>query len=155
MERFRIEVGHKHEVMPGNIVGAISNEAGIDAQHIGRITINEDHSTVDLPSDMPDEIFKELKNVWVSGQTLKISRAGGDSKFSKSSRPSFEKSDRPDRADKTKKPKKPKRKSLSKDKSKGKSNAKPTESEKKAKAVAKKKSRHRNRPGAPKKKADS
>ena len=97
MERFRIEVGHKHEVMPGNIVGAISNEAGIDAQHIGRITINEDHSTVDLPSDMPDEIFKELKNVWVSGQTLKISRAGGDSKFSKSSRPSFEKSDRPDR----------------------------------------------------------
>ncbi len=155
MERFRIEVGHKHEVMPGNIVGAISNEAGIDAQHIGRITINEDHSTVDLPSDMPDEIFKELKNVWVSGQTLKISRAGGDSKFSKSSRPSFEKSDRPDRPDKTKKPKKPKRKSLSKDKSKGKSNAKPTESEKKAKAVAKKKSRHRNRPGAPKKKADS
>jgi len=155
MERFRIEVGHKHEVMPGNIVGAIANEAGIDAQHIGRITINEDHSTVDLPSDMPDEIFKELKNVWVSGQTLKISRAGGDSKFSKSSRPSFEKSDRPDRPDKAKKPKKPKRKSLSKDKSKGKSNAKPTESEKKAKAVAKKKSRHRNRPGAPKKKADS
>ena len=155
MERFRIEVGHKHEVMPGNIVGAIANEAGIDAQHIGRITINEDHSTVDLPSDMPDEIFKELKNVWVSGQTLKISRVGGGGKFSKSSRPSFEKSGRSDRPDKTKKPKKPKRKSLSKDKSKGKSNAKPTESEKKAKAAAKKKSRHRNRPGAPKKKADS
>ena len=152
MERFRIEVGHKHEVMPGNIVGAIANEAGIDAQHIGRITINEDHSTVDLPGDMPDEIFKELKNVWVSGQTLKISRTGGDNKFSKSSRPSFEKSGR---SDKTKKPKKPKRKSLSKDKSKGKSNAKPTESEKKARAVAKKKSRHRNRPGAPKKIADS
>jgi ATP-dependent RNA helicase DeaD len=155
MERFRIEVGHKHEVMPGNIVGAIANEAGIDAQHIGRITINEDHSTVDLPSDMPDEIFKELKNVWVSGQTLKISRVGGGGKFSKSLRPSFLKSGRSDRPDKTKKPKKPKRKSLFKDKSKGKSNAKPTESEKKAKAAAKKKSRHRNRPGAPKKKADS
>lgn len=155
MERFRIEVGHKHEVMPGNIVGAIANEAGIDAQHIGRITINEDHSTVDLPSDMPDEIFKELKNVWVSGQTLKISRVGGGGKFSKSLRPSFLKSGRSDRPDKTKKPKKPKRKSLSKDKSKGKSNAKPTENEKKAKAAAKKKSRHRNRPGAPKKKADS
>ena len=155
MERFRIEVGHKHEVMPGNIVGAIANEAGIDAQHIGRITINEDHSTVDLPSDMPDEIFKELKNVWVSGQTLKISRVGGGGKFSKSLRPSFVKSGRSDRPDKTKKPKKPKRKSLSKDKSKDKSNAKPTENEKKAKAAAKKKSRHRNRPGAPKKKADS
>ncbi len=91
MERFRIEVGHKHEVMPGNIVGAIANEAGLDAKHIGRITIHDDHSTVDLPGDMPDEIFKELKNVWVSGQTLKISRTSGGEKQSRSGRPALNK----------------------------------------------------------------
>ncbi|HIL98498.1 MAG TPA: DEAD/DEAH box helicase, partial [Pseudomonadales bacterium] len=34
MERFRIEVGRDHEVQPGNIVGAIANEAGLDAEHI-------------------------------------------------------------------------------------------------------------------------
>lgn len=89
MERFRIEVGHDHEVMPGNIVGAIANEAGIDAQHIGRITIFDDHSTVDLPSDMPNEIFNELKKVWVSGQTLKISRPAKEERFSKSDRPAI------------------------------------------------------------------
>ena len=75
MERFRIEVGHEHGVKPGNIVGAIANEAEIDAEYIGRIEIYQDHSTVDLPEGMPKEVFDHLKSVWVSGQKLKISRA--------------------------------------------------------------------------------
>ena len=77
MDRFRIEVGHKDQVKPGNIVGAIANEAEIDAEHIGSIKIYEDHSTVDLPEGMPKEIFKHLKSVWVSGQRLQISRLKG------------------------------------------------------------------------------
>ncbi|RLQ23432.1 DEAD/DEAH box helicase [Seongchinamella sediminis] len=76
MERFRIEVGHEHGVKPGNIVGAIANEAEIDAEYIGRIDIYQDHSTVDLPDGMPKEVFEHLKSVWVSGQKLKISRPG-------------------------------------------------------------------------------
>lgn len=92
MERFRIEVGHDHEVMPGNIVGAIANEADIDSKHIGRIIIFDDHSTVDLPRDMPDEIFKDLKKVWVSGQTLKISRLARESGAAKADRAKGKKS---------------------------------------------------------------
>ena len=80
MERFRIEVGHSHGVKPGNIVGAIANEAEIDAEYIGRIEIYQDHSTVDLPSGMPKEIFRHLKSVWVSGQKLQISRTEGSGK---------------------------------------------------------------------------
>ena len=76
MQRFRIEVGHIHKVMPGNIVGAIANEANIDAQNIGRINIFDDHSTIDLPADMPEDIYAGLKKVWVAGQTLNISREG-------------------------------------------------------------------------------
>ena len=143
MERFRLEVGHNHDVMPGNIVGAIANEAGLDAQHIGRINIHDDHSTVDLPDDMPDEIFKDLKKVWVSGQTLNISRLTTDGKSSRSARPGFEKpSKRPDKG--PKKDKKPKRKPTSKGKSKAMAKDK---DDPKKKAAAKKKSRHRNRVG--------
>ena len=76
MERFRIEVGHDDNVKPGNIVGAIANEADIDAQYIGRINIFDDHSLVDLPEGMPKEVFSTLKKVWVSGQQLRISRLG-------------------------------------------------------------------------------
>ena len=56
-ETFRSEVGQDHGVQPGNIVGAIANEAGLDSKNIGRVDIRDDHSLVDLPSGMPAEIF--------------------------------------------------------------------------------------------------
>ncbi|MFT6051415.1 MAG: ATP-dependent RNA helicase DeaD [Halioglobus sp.] len=74
MERYRIEVGHKHEVKPGNIVGAIANEADLDSEYIGRVEIFDDYSTVDLPEGMPKELYKHLRGVWVCGQRLDISR---------------------------------------------------------------------------------
>ena len=73
MDRYRIEVGHDHEVKPGNIVGAIANEADIESKYIGRICIYDAHSTIDLPENMPKELLYTLKKVWVSGQQLKIS----------------------------------------------------------------------------------
>ena len=92
MERFRIEVGHNHNVMPGNIVGAIANEAGIESQYIGRINIYDDYSVIDLPEGMPKEIFNELKKVWVVGQQLKISRLTTAGTHEKSRRPASKKS---------------------------------------------------------------
>jgi ATP-dependent RNA helicase DeaD len=77
--RYRIEVGHEHGVQPGNIVGAIANEAGIDAAHIGRIEIFDQHSIVGLPGGMPKDIFQRLRKAWVCGQQLSISvDSGGD-----------------------------------------------------------------------------
>ncbi|MGD9842611.1 MAG: DEAD/DEAH box helicase, partial [Steroidobacteraceae bacterium] len=55
METYRVAVGNEHQVKPGNIVGAIANEAGIDAKHIGRIEIFDTYSLVDLPEGMPKE----------------------------------------------------------------------------------------------------
>lgn len=75
METFRIEVGHDHGVQPGNIVGAIANEADLESRWIGRIDIRGDHSLVDLPAGMPREILELLKKVRVGGQALRIQRA--------------------------------------------------------------------------------
>jgi ATP-dependent RNA helicase DeaD len=74
METFRIEVGSNHGIKPGNIVGAIANEAGIEGVHIGRVDIREDHSFVDLPEGMPQQVFKALQKVRVAGRELKISK---------------------------------------------------------------------------------
>ncbi len=74
MEMYRIEVGHNHGVKPGNIVGAIANETGIDGEHIARINIEDSYSTVELPAGMPKELFQELKKVRVAGQQLNISK---------------------------------------------------------------------------------
>jgi ATP-dependent RNA helicase DeaD len=80
MVRYRLEVGYSHGVKPGNIVGAIANEAEIEAEYIGRIEIYDDHATVDMPEGMPKEIFNHLKTVWVSGQRLQISLADAAAK---------------------------------------------------------------------------
>lgn len=85
-ERFRIEVGYTHGVKPGNIVGAISNEAGLDSKYIGRIELYEDYSTVDLPEGMPREVVQLLKKAWVSGQQMRISRMDVSSKLNKESK---------------------------------------------------------------------
>ncbi|MGH8121301.1 MAG: DEAD/DEAH box helicase [Rudaea sp.] len=77
METFRVEVGHAHGVKPGNIVGAIANEAGLDSKHIGRISIEDDYSLIDLPAGMPSELLSHLKKVWVAWQRLRISRNAG------------------------------------------------------------------------------
>jgi len=75
METYRIEVGRDHGVQPGNIMGAIANEAGLDGKFIGRIVLRDDHSFVDLPAGIPKEIFRTLQKVRVAGQQLQISRA--------------------------------------------------------------------------------
>jgi ATP-dependent RNA helicase DeaD len=75
--RYRIEVGRRHGVQPGNIVGAIANEAGIDSAHIGRIEIFDEHSIVGLPEGMPKHIQQRLRKAWVCGQQLLISVDSG------------------------------------------------------------------------------
>ncbi len=73
METYRIEVGSEHGVKPANIVGAIANEAGLEARHIGRIDIFDNYTVLDLPERMPKELLEHLKTVWVAGKQLNIS----------------------------------------------------------------------------------
>ena len=74
-ETYRVEVGREHGVKPGNIVGAIANEAGIEGRYIGRVDIRDTHSFVDLPAGVPQEILRQLKKARVAGQELRISLA--------------------------------------------------------------------------------
>jgi len=72
MQTYRISVGRKDGVKPGNIVGAITNEAGLDGQHIGNISIENTYCLVDLPAGMPDDILNGLKSVKVCGKRMDI-----------------------------------------------------------------------------------
>ena len=73
MQRYRIEVGRNHEARPGDIVGAIANEAGIESRFIGHIKLHDEFSTVDLPAGMPKEVLAQLKKVRVRNRPLNIS----------------------------------------------------------------------------------
>ena len=71
-QTYKVMVGHVHQVKPGNIVGAIANEAGLDSSHIGKIEIFDDYTLVDLPAGMPDETFQVLRRARVAQQMLMI-----------------------------------------------------------------------------------
>lgn len=73
MQTYRIEVGRKHGVEPGNIVGAISNEGKINSREIGRIRLFDNFSLVDLPKNLSPDVLHKLKTVWVCEEQLQIS----------------------------------------------------------------------------------
>lgn len=75
MQRYRVEVGHRDRVKPGNLVGAIAGETGLQGRAIGRIQIFDNHSLVDLPKGMPEDVFNSLRRLRVMNRELQISQA--------------------------------------------------------------------------------
>lgn len=106
-QSYRIEVGSMHGVEPGNIVGAISNEANLRSSDIGKIRIYENFSLVELPQGMPEPLLNHLKSVWVCNQQLQISvDQGGRGERQKKGRkrPGPAKGGRPDKRSDGKRP---------------------------------------------------
>ena len=75
MQRYRVEVGHRDRVKPGNLVGAIAGETGLQGRMIGRIQIFDNYSLVDLPKGMPEDVFNSLQRLRVMNRELQISKA--------------------------------------------------------------------------------
>jgi ATP-dependent RNA helicase DeaD len=84
---YSIDVGREHGVQPKDIVGAIANEGGISAREIGQIRLYDTYSTVELPIDLPDDFFQQLKKTWIVNQRINLQRfegeRGGDRKAAK------------------------------------------------------------------------
>ena len=78
MERFWVGIGYDHGLKPGNLVGAIANEADIESAFIGHIEISDFFTVVDLPAGMPEEVLQHLKKARVCGQSLNIRKYTGD-----------------------------------------------------------------------------
>ena len=75
MQRYRVEVGHRDRVKPGNLVGAIAGETGLQGRLIGRIQIFDNHSLVDLPKGMPEDVYNNLRRLRVMNRELQITQA--------------------------------------------------------------------------------
>ena len=72
MTRYVVQVGYSNGVKPGNIVGAIANEADIESRYIGHIEIYEDFATVDLPSNLTADAIGKLGKTRICGQRSEI-----------------------------------------------------------------------------------
>ena len=106
MVRYKVAVGRKDGVKPGQIVGAIANEGNLDSEFIGEICIYDCFSTVDLPEDMPAKTHEILSRARVCGRALNIKKfLAKDNKHKKHDYKDFDGednlNDRSDRKDKS------------------------------------------------------
>jgi ATP-dependent RNA helicase DeaD len=69
---YRVAVGKRHKIGPSAIVGALANEGSLKRSDFGKITIGQDHSLVELPSDLPSAVFEALANTRISGKLIDI-----------------------------------------------------------------------------------
>jgi ATP-dependent RNA helicase DeaD len=74
-EYWRLSVGRRHGVEPGQIVGALCHEGRLEGRQVNGIDIRADHSFVRLPAGMPAEVIAHLATVKVRGQALALERA--------------------------------------------------------------------------------
>ena len=72
--RLWIGAGRKAKMRPGDLVGAIANEVGIDAGSIGAIQITDAYSTVEVPEEIADDIIAALKATKIKGMRVPVRR---------------------------------------------------------------------------------
>ena len=64
--------GKNASVRPGDFVGAIANEAGINSNVIGPIKISDDFSLVKVPEELAQGIIKVLSRARLKGKKVKV-----------------------------------------------------------------------------------
>jgi ATP-dependent RNA helicase DeaD len=75
MTRLYIDVGTEDGVRPGDIVGAIANEADIPGRAIGAIELYERFCLVDVPTNLVEQVLAALKNTRIRNQKITASRS--------------------------------------------------------------------------------
>ncbi len=74
LARIYIGAGRKNNLRPTDLVGAIVNEAGIEAKEIGTIEIADKFSLVELPEERVDQVVKALRASTIKGKKLTVRR---------------------------------------------------------------------------------
>ncbi len=69
-----VGAGRKLKIRPGDLVGAIANEMGLDASAIGAIQIWDRHSIVEVPETLADDIVATLSATTIKGKKIQVRR---------------------------------------------------------------------------------
>jgi ATP-dependent RNA helicase DeaD len=70
MTRLFINVGSTDNVRPGDLVGAITNEAGISKTEVGRVDVRDRHSTVEVATPVANSVISKLTGVSIRGRRV-------------------------------------------------------------------------------------
>jgi ATP-dependent RNA helicase DeaD len=74
MVRLFVGAGRKAGIRPGDLVGAITGEAGVTSQSVGAIEIADNFSLVEVPASLVDEIIGALRATMIRGKKVNVRR---------------------------------------------------------------------------------
>jgi ATP-dependent RNA helicase DeaD len=69
-----VSVGRKAGVRPGDLVGAIANETGLEGRQIGPIRIADNFSVVGIPERKVDDVVAQMVTTMIRGKKTSIRR---------------------------------------------------------------------------------
>ena len=69
-----IDGGRKNKVRPGDILGALTGDAGIPGHHVGKIDIFDFHAYVAIDRAIADKALKRLAEGKIKGRNFKVRR---------------------------------------------------------------------------------
>ena len=72
MATLHFSAGKNANIRPGDFVGAIANEAGLNSNVIGPIKISDDFSLVKVPEELAQNIMKVLGRTRIKGKKVKV-----------------------------------------------------------------------------------
>jgi ATP-dependent RNA helicase DeaD len=72
--RLWVSVGRASGVRPGDLMGAIVNEAGLDAGDVGAIDVAERFTLVEVPEDAADGVIAALRGTTIRGERAMVRR---------------------------------------------------------------------------------
>jgi ATP-dependent RNA helicase DeaD len=67
-----MDIGDRDDVGPGDIVGAITGEAGVSGDQVGKIDIRESHSTVEVATSVASTVIEALNGRTLKGRSLRV-----------------------------------------------------------------------------------
>ena len=70
MGRIFVGLGRRDAIKPGDLVGAIAREGGIDARDIGAIDVAERFSLIEVPSGVISRVIRALRDTKIRGRKL-------------------------------------------------------------------------------------
>jgi ATP-dependent RNA helicase DeaD len=70
MTRLYLNVGSMDSVRPGDLVGAITNEAGISKAELGKVDVRERHSTVEVATPVANAVVAKLTGVSIRNRRV-------------------------------------------------------------------------------------
>jgi ATP-dependent RNA helicase DeaD len=69
-----VGAGRRAGIRPGDLVGAITGEAGLQATAIGAIEINDGFSLVEVPDTAADDVIAALRATKIRGSKVTVRR---------------------------------------------------------------------------------